>query len=132
MRKSVLGNSRYPLAQKKSRIQGRGVFAVKAIPWGVKIMEYRGAIISDSEAEERTAKGAGAIMELGNGRNIDGFDKGNGAALINHDRRKPNCFLLRDKGKVWIVAGIEGIEAGDELTYDYGSEYYPSKPRTKK
>ena len=53
------------------------------------------------------------------------FDKGNGAALINHRRRGPNCCLLREKGKVWIIAGVEGIEAGEELTYDYGSDYYP-------
>ena len=51
--------------------------------------------------------------------------KGNGAALINHRRRGPNCCLLREKGKVWIIAGVEGIEAGVELTYDYGSDYYP-------
>jgi hypothetical protein len=34
--------------------------------------------------------------------------------------------------QIWIVAGIEGIEAGEELTYEYGSEYYPRKRRNKK
>ena len=82
-------------------------------------------MISDEEAARRTARDATAIMELGDGLNIDGFDKGNGAALINHRRRGPNCCLLREKGKVWIIAGVEGIEAGVELTYDYGSDYYP-------
>ena len=52
---------------------------------------------------------------------------GNGAALVNHSRSAPNCFLLREKGKVWLVAGVEGIKAGEELTYDYGSDYYPRK-----
>ena len=66
-------------------------------------------------------------MELGRDQNIDGFDNGNGAALVNHSRRSPNCFLLREKGKVWLVAGVEGIKAGEELTYDYGSDYYPRK-----
>ena len=33
----------------------------------------------------------------------------------------------REKDKVWLVAGVEGIKAGDELTYDYGSDYYPRK-----
>jgi hypothetical protein len=47
--------------------------------------------------------------------------------LSNHSRDRPNCFLLREKGKVWLVAGVEGIKAGDELTYDYGSDYYPRK-----
>jgi hypothetical protein len=61
-------------------------------------------------------------MELGENRNIDGFDRGNGAALINLSRRHANCCVLRGKGRVWIIAGIEGIEAGAELTYDYGSD----------
>ena len=117
----------YPLVVKPSRIAGRGVFAVKDIPWGAKIIRYQGALIDDKEAERRVAKGATGIMELGDGLNLDGFDRGNGAALINHDRRRPNCFLLRERGEVWIVAGVEGIQAGDELSYDYGSDYYPSK-----
>jgi len=122
-------NGKYPLLVKTSRIAGRGVFAVKDIPWGVKILQYRGQVIDDQEAAERAARGATAIMELGDGLNLDGFDQGNGAALINHSRRRPNCFLLREGRQVWIVAGIEGIKAGEELTYDYGSEYYPRRPR---
>jgi SET domain-containing protein len=117
-------STRYRLEVRESNIQGRGLFASEEIPWGKKIKEYKGKIISDNEAKKRAKKGATAIMELGDGFNIDGFDEGNGAAFANHDRENPNCFLLREKGKVWIVAGIEGIEAGDELTYDYGSDYY--------
>jgi SET domain-containing protein len=121
----------YPLVVKKSRIQGEGVFAVKAIPWGVKIIEFGGARITDAEAARRTANGASAIMELGDGLNIDGFDRGNGAALINHSRRYADCCVLREGRKVWIIAGIEGVEAGEELTYDYGSDYYPRRTRRR-
>lgn len=117
----------YRLLVRPSPIQGDGVFAGEEIAWGRKILEYRGALIDDKEAARRIAGGANAIMELGGGQNIDGFDNGNGAALVNHSRRNPNCFLLREKGKVWLVAGIEGIKAGEELTYDYGSDYYPRK-----
>ena len=74
---------------------GDGVFAGEDIPWGRKIMEYKGAVIDDKEAQKRIAAGALAIMELGPDQNIDGFDKGNGAALINHSRTQVNCFLLR-------------------------------------
>jgi uncharacterized protein len=122
-------NGKYPLLVKTSRIAGRGVFAVRDIPWGVKILQYQGQVIDDQEAAERAARGATAIMELGDDLNLDGFDQGNGAALINHSRRRPNCFLLREGRQVWIVAGIEGIRAGEELTYDYGSEYYPRRRR---
>jgi len=122
-------NGTYPLLVKTSRIAGRGVFAARDIPWGVKILQYRGQVIDDQEAAERAARGATAIMELGDGFNLDGFVQGNGAALINHSRRHPNCFLLREGRQVWIVAGVEGIKAGEELTYDYGSEYYPRRRR---
>ena len=124
--KSVSG-ANYRLVVRPSLVHGDGVFAAEDIPWGRKILEYRGAVIDDGEAARRIRGGAAAVMELGGGKNIDGFDNGNGAALINHSRTRANCFLLREKGKVWLVAGIEGINAGEELTYDYGSDYYPRK-----
>ena len=130
-RKKTQG-AKFRLVVRESPIHGRGVIADEDIPWGKKIKEYGGAIIGDKEAAKRIARGANAIMDLGDGRNIDGFDEGNGAAFVNHNRKHPNCFLLRGKKKVWIVAGIEGIKAGEELTYDYGSDYYKRKGRTKR
>lgn len=125
-------DTRYCLEVRHSEIEGDGLFALEDIPWGKKIKEYKGKIINDKEAAKRARKGATAIMELGDGLNIDGFDGGNGAAFANHNRENPNCFLLRHKGKVWIVAGIEGIKAGEELTYDYGSDYYSRKKGSDK
>lgn len=124
---SQVKGANYRLIVRQSPIAGNGLFAGEDIPWGRKIIEYKGAVIDDAEAKKRIAKGANAIMELGRDQNIDGFDDGNGAALVNHSRQSPNCFLLREKGKVWLVAGVEGIKAGEELTYDYGSDYYPRK-----
>ena len=123
---------KYRLEVRKSPIHGQGVFALEDIPWGKKIKTYGGKVIGDKEAGKRIAEGAKGIMELGRGKNIDGFDGGNGAALVNHSRTKANCFLLRQKGKIWLVAGIEGIKAGAELTYDYGSDYYPRKGKRAK
>lgn len=113
------------LVVKKSRLHGKGLFAAAAIPWGVKIIEYKGELISDAVAEKRAAKGADSIFELGDNRNIDGAANGNDARYINHARENPNCFVLREDGRIWIVAGIEGIRKGEELTFDYGSGYYP-------
>jgi hypothetical protein len=47
--KSVFGAS-YRLTVKSSPLHGDGVFAAEDIPWGHKILEYRGAIITDAEA----------------------------------------------------------------------------------
>lgn len=126
MKKQISG-SNYRLTLKPSPIEGDGVFAAEEIPWGRKIVEYRGAIVDDKEAERRIADGATGIMKLGTDTNIDGFDHGNGAAFINHRRENPNCFLLREKDRVYLVAGVEGVKAGDELCYDYGSDYFPQK-----
>ena len=117
------------LRVKKSALHGRGLFALKEIPWGTRIIEYKGEVISDAVAEERIARGADCIFEARPGENIDGTVNGNDARYVNHARRKPNCFVLREGGKIWIVAGIEGIEQGEELTFDYGSGYYPRRVR---
>jgi uncharacterized protein len=129
--KQVIG-AHYRLVVRPSPIHGDGVFAGEDIPWGRKIVEYKGTVISDKGAAERIAAGALGMMELAPDQNIDGFDHGNGAAFINHRREHPNCFLLREKGKVYLVAGVEGIKAGEELTYDYGSDYYPRKGKRSK
>lgn len=122
-----VSGANYRLLVRPSPLHGEGLFAAEDIPWGRKIIPYRGAIVSDKEADARIARGATAIMALGRDQNIDGFDGGNGAAFANHDRERPTCHLLRDKGEVWLVAGVEGIKAGEELTYDYGCDYFPRK-----
>lgn len=115
------------VAVRKSKIHGKGLFAAEEIPWGTKIIEYKGERISDAVAEARIVKGADCIFELGEDRNIDGARRGNQARYANHSRRSPNCFILREKGRIWIVAGIEGVAAGEEITFDYGSAFYPRR-----
>ena len=115
------------LRVKKSPIHGKGLFAAQDIPWGMKIIEYKGEIVSDAVAEARIAAGADAVFELRDNLNIDGAANGNEARYANHSRRKPNCFVLRDDGRIWLVAGIEGIAKGEELTFDYGSDYFPRR-----
>jgi hypothetical protein len=109
------------------------LFASQDIPWGIKIIEYEGQLICDALAEKRIAEGADCIFELGDDANLDGAVDGNEARYINHARASPNCFVLRDDGRIWVVAGIEGVRKGEELTFDYGSDYYPpeSRPRRK-
>jgi SET domain-containing protein len=93
-------------------------------PWGVKIIRYSGELINDREANGRIDDGADGIFELAPDENIDGRSKGSLAQFINHDRKAPNCFVLRDSREIWIVAGINGVKRGQELTYDYGPDYF--------
>ncbi len=113
------------LVVRKSPLHGKGLFAGEDIPWGTKIIEYKGEKISDALAEDRIAEGADCIFELGDDVNLDGAVDGNEARYANHARTNPNCFILRENGEIWLVAGIEGIKKGEELTFDYGSDFYP-------
>jgi|SRR5579862_1580271 len=112
------------VAVRPSSIHGKGLFALQDIPWGVKIVQYSGEYIDNTEANDRIDRGADAIFELTTDKNIDGRSNGSLAQFINHSRRAPNCFVLRDGGEIWIVAGINGIKRGQELTYDYGTDYF--------
>jgi uncharacterized protein len=112
------------LAVRSSPLHGQGLFALKDIPWGVKIIQYSGEPINDREANHRIDRGADGIFELAPDKNIDGRSNGSLAQFINHDRKSPNCFVLREGGGIWIVAGIKGIKRGQELTYDYGTDYF--------
>ena len=116
---------KHPLvAVRPSSIHGQGLFALRDIPWGRKIIQYSGEHINDVEADDRIDHGADAIFELAPDKNIDGRSNGSLAQFINHDRKAPNCFVLRDGGEIWIVAGIKGVKRGQELTYDYGADYF--------
>jgi SET domain-containing protein len=116
---------KHPLvAVRPSSIHRQGLFALKDIPWGVKIIQYSGELINDAEANDRIDHGADAIFELVPDENIDGHSNGSLAQFINHNRKAPNCFILRDGGKIWVVAGINGVKRGPELTYDSGKDYF--------
>jgi uncharacterized protein len=116
---------KHPLvAIRRSSIHGQGLFALRDIPWGAKIIQYSGERINDVEANNRIDRGADAIFELASDENIDGRSNGSLAQFINHNRKAPNCFVLRDGGRIWIVAGINGVKRGQELTYDYGTDYF--------
>jgi SET domain-containing protein len=53
---------------------------------------------------------------------IDGNIKENTARYINHSCR-PNCEAEGPKGRIYILS-TRNIKAGEELTYDYGKEYF--------
>ncbi|HJV52842.1 MAG TPA: SET domain-containing protein-lysine N-methyltransferase [Noviherbaspirillum sp.] len=110
-------------AVRNSRIHGRGVFAVRNIPAGTRIVEYEGERINWKEAVKReNAKAADDFhtffFSLESGKIIDGGSKGNDARWINH-ACEPNCEAREEDGHVFIYA-LRDIKRGEELNYDYG------------
>ncbi|ATC63604.1 SET domain-containing protein-lysine N-methyltransferase [Nibricoccus aquaticus] len=110
-----------------SAIHGRGLYAVKTIPDGTRIIAYDGEVITKAESDRREARrlareeagkdGCVYVFELNKRHDIDGSMSWNTARLINHSC-KPNCRTEIVRGKIWIIAKRE-IAAGEELFFDY-------------
>ena len=106
---------------RSSSIHNRGVFALKSIPEGMKLVEYVGEKISTKEALRRETinnqTGATYLFELNETTFIDGAVGGNASACINH-ACTPNCVPRTLEGRIWIVSA-KNIQQGEELLYDY-------------
>lgn len=98
---------------------GLGLFATRAFKKGERVIEYFGRTLS--KAEEYTSKSK-YLFEVHSRKTIDGTTRENVARYINHSC-KPNCEPNIVRSRVWIDA-IKGIKAGEELSYDYGEEYF--------
>jgi len=115
-----------------SPIHGRGVFALRRIPKGTRVIEYRGERISNEEADRRheeTNQGPFTLLfEVDESTIIDAGVGGNSARYINHSC-SPNCESVNDDGHIFIEARRD-IRPGEELSYDYRLETEePMSPR---
>ncbi len=109
----------------ESPIHGRGVFALRRIRSGQRIIEYLGERIAPSEAEQRydddRAEHAHVLLfTVDEHIVIDGGHDGNAAIYINHSCA-PNCEAVNDGSRIFIEA-LRDIGPGEELTYDYQLE----------
>ena len=111
-----------------SDIHGRGVYATHFIPKESPIIEYFGERIDKRESERRgnlqhakslkTGDAAVYIFTLSKRYDIDGNFPWNTARLINHSCN-PNCEAWIVGRKI-IIHALHDIQAGEELTFDYG------------
>ena len=102
---------------------GLGLFATKAIARRAPIVSYRGRRIPTAEAHERERRfGAKYMFELNRTWTIDGSPRWNLGRYVNHSCR-PNAEPVVKKGQVRLVA-LRTIAAGEEITFDYGDEYF--------
>jgi SET domain-containing protein len=98
---------------------GLGLFAEVPIKKSACIIEYKGRAVSDKEQYENRGK---YLFWTGKDTMIDGNIKGNVARYINHSC-VPNAEVDLKKRRIYIFA-VRNIKAGEELTYDYGDEYF--------
>jgi SET domain-containing protein len=119
MKKSI----RSPLYKvRHSPIHGYGVFALRKIRKGTRVIEYTGERIShdvaDTRYEDKDPNDNHTFLFTVDKRTvIDGGVQGNEARFINHGC-DPNCESATVNRRVYISA-IKTIQPGEELAYDY-------------
>ena len=109
---------------KKSNIDKRGLYALKDIKAGVKIIEYVGKLITKKQTQENSKFDNTKdiyLFNINEKYDLDGDFKWNAARLINHSC-SPNCEVDGEGLKLWITS-LREIKKGEELTYDYGFGY---------
>lgn len=111
-------NAQFKLKVGKSKT-GLGLYAMEPIPKGKKIIEYVGKVLTD---EPDDATDGLYIFNINKKMDIDGKPRFNTARYINHSCR-PNAESAIHKGHVWIESK-RNIRLGEEITYDYGREYF--------
>jgi hypothetical protein len=108
----------FALSVRRART-GRGLFTEVPIPRGVCIIEYTGRPATKAEQKANTAK---YLFWTSDTTMINGNIPNNLARFINHACR-PNCEVDLKNRRIYIFA-TKNIKAGEELTYDYGDEYF--------
>lgn len=96
-----------------------GLLAVKQIKKGQRIVEYTGRLLTNRTAER---KGGRYLLGLNSRWTIDGSPRTNLARYVNHGC-SPNAEALIVGRRVWIYA-LRAIKPGDEITMNYGKEYF--------
>ena len=108
----------FTLLVKRSRA-GRGLFAGEKIPRGACVIEYTGRPATKAQIQANTGK---YLFWTGRGTMIDGNIASNKARFINHSCA-PNCEIDIKNRRIYIFAK-RSIKEGEELTYDYDTEYF--------
>jgi uncharacterized protein len=98
---------------------GLGLFATKLIRKGSFIVRYTGRMLPNRIADELDTK---YLFEVNARWTVDGSTRKNIARYINHSCR-PNAEADVKKRKILITA-IKTINPGDEITYNYGRDYF--------
>jgi len=108
---------------RRSGVHGKGVFALRPIAAGERIIEYVGEVLTWAAAQKRHPHDPSDpnhtfFFHIDDKHVIDGKVGGNAARWINHSCA-PNCETHEDdRGRVFITAR-RPIREGEELSYDY-------------
>lgn len=116
----------YPVKVAKSKISGKGAYALQRIPARKKIGDLGGVIITMKEAM-RLIKDLKVInlVELDDDLALNASANPNDMRFINHSC-DPNTYLRVMKNRVEFYA-LKNIKKGQELSCDYGETHHDGK-----
>ncbi|MEN9498034.1 MAG: hypothetical protein RL750_933 [Bacteroidota bacterium] len=113
----------YPLRIAKSRIAGKGAYALSVIPARRKIGDLGGVIISMREARKLIRnKKVINLVELDDDLALNASANPNDIRFINHSCA-PNTYMRVMKDRVEFYA-LRNIRKGEELSCDYGETHH--------
>ena len=102
---------------------GLGLFATKPIKKGSKIIRYFGPML-DSKNKKHDDIDNKYLFEINNRWTIDGSVRKNIARYINHACRPNAESDVKPRKRKVIIRAIKNIEPGEEINYDYGTDYF--------
>ncbi|MHC1946838.1 SET domain-containing protein [Bradyrhizobium sp. UFLA06-06] len=117
---TISSNKPYRVGRSRT---GLGLFATKPIRKGTKIIRYFGPLL-DSKKKDEDAIENKYLFELTNRWTIDGSIRENVARYINHACRPNAESDVRPRKRKVFIRAIKDIEPGDEINYDYGTDYF--------
>lgn len=107
---------------RRSPVHGNGVFALRRLRVGERLIEYKGKILGWKRAvraHQRNGRdGHTFLFGLSDGRVIDGAQGGNSSRWINH-ACDANCQAVEIGERVYIDV-TRSISPGEEIFIDYG------------
>ncbi|MBP9757255.1 MAG: SET domain-containing protein [Candidatus Pacebacteria bacterium] len=115
----------FKLQVRRSKTGGRGMFALESIPRGSCIIEYTGRPLSEKEQD----KDGKYFFWTSSKTMIDGNIPSNKARFINHSCA-PNCEVELKNKRIYVFT-LRMIKPGEELNYDYDTEYWEAHIKPK-
>jgi SET domain-containing protein len=105
---------------------GLGLFTRRSFAKDDFVIEYTGVLLPNDVADR---KGGRYLFRVNSRWTIDGFGRENLSRYINHSCA-PNCIAYTRGKKIRIYA-CRDIAPGEELSYDYGKEYFDAYIKPK-
>ncbi|MEZ5766157.1 MAG: SET domain-containing protein [Xanthobacteraceae bacterium] len=120
----MTASSHKPFRVGRSRT-GLGLFATKEISKGEVIVEYLGRML-DCRIKAHDDIENKYLFELNSRWTIDGSSRKNLARYGNHSCRPNAESDVQPRNRRVFIRAIKTIRPGDEITYDYGKDYFDS------